>query len=454
VFQQDAVDFVQEHASELSTYGAVIANPPYIRWEALPSEWRQRAAQYLGGLARGKFDAYLAILKAGLDLLQPGGFAMYVLPHSFLYAESSQGFRELITDQYWVCLLADLSDVKVFEDVSSYTILVIVQRKTQSLPTPSATVVKCRSAVGGALSTALRGRSADNELFRVFECDQEVFKDHTWKLLPPKQQGLIFRMSRLPELSTLTQIYQGIITGADSVFIRTREEIPKRETRVWRPLLSDREMTPYSVPRETERRVFYPFDGARELDLAEIKTTCPETWSYLERHRRSLQARGSLSRGGVAWWRPLWPRDPSKLFSAKIVCPHLMLTPRFAVDASGKFAVTRSSFIVANSDTSSAGIDLLKYLVAVLNSAVGFWQVTVQSHKYGRRYAMIVGKTLKTFHVPDPRSVPIEAMQRLMALVTARLKEGYSEDLERSMDELVAEVYGLSREDLQSLGIL
>jgi methylase of polypeptide subunit release factors len=454
VLRKDAIEFVQENEKELKTYGAVIANPPYIRSEALNKGWRRRAALYLGGLAHGKFDAYVAILKVGLDLLKAGGFAMYVVPHSFLYADSAQGLRQLITDQCWVCLLADLSDLKVFEDVSSYTVLLIVQRKEQFMSRPSATVVKCRSAVGDALSTALRGRSAENESFRVFECDQDVFQDGTWKLLPPKQHELVARMSRLPELSALAEIYQGVITGADSIFIRSAQEIPKRESQIWRPLLSDREMTPYSVPADTECRVFYPFDGTREIDLEKIERTYPETWKYLGACKRKLQARGSLARGGIAWWRPLWPRNPTNLFSPKIVCPHLMLTPRFALDAAGKFAVTHSSFIVPNSKTVGAGIDFLKYLVAVLNSAVGFWQVTVQSHKYGRRYAMLEGKTLKTFRVPDPRLVPRKDMQQLVSLVSARLEDGYSEDRERAIDERVAELYGLSRQELESLGII
>lgn len=453
VCRQDAVEFVQGNKKDLGTYDAVITNPPYISWDLQRPAWRKRVAQYLGKLSRGKVDVYVALLKAGLDLVRPGGFAMYVLPHTFLYAQNSSGLRHLIVEECWVRLVADLSDLKVFEDVSSYTILLILQKATSQNPAPAATVVKCRSAVGEALSAALRGRTADNEFYRVFDCPQSVFRDDTWKLLPPKQQSFLDRLSKLPQLSQLTTVGQGIVTGSDDVFMRQCSEMPVSEKGVWRLLLSDREMVPYTVPNKTERCVFYPFDGTQMLEPDNLTQRYPHTWKLLNNCRKELSGRRAVSSGEVPWWRPERLRDPRQLFSPKIVSPHLMLTPRFGLDSTGKYAVSHGPFIVANDETSSWGMDFLKYLVAVLNSSVGFWQITVQSHKYGRQYAMVEVKTLKTFRVPDPRSIPQKVMQRLVTLVTQRMEHGYSPETELAIDDLVAEIYGVTQDDLKALGI-
>jgi hypothetical protein len=151
--------------------------------------------------------------------------------------------------------------------------------------------------------------------------------------------------------------------------------------------------------------------------------------------------------------RPQRLREALPLFSAKIVCPHLMLTPRFAVDLKGRYAVTRSPFLVPAKGLIGSGDDLLKYIVGVLNSAFGFWQITTQSHKYSRQYAMVENKTLKEFRIPDPRSVPTTLMQKLISLVDVRLQRGYSTEVESSIDSVVSQLYGLHEDDLQALGI-
>jgi hypothetical protein len=199
--------------------------------------------------------------------------------------------------------------------------------------------------------------------------------------------------------------------------------------------------------------VFYPMDGGRRLEEAEVKEEYPETWAYLKKHERELKSRKALSKQGTSWWRPLWLRDPALLFSPKIVCPHLMLTPRFAVDRKGRFAVTHSPFLVPTEENRGGGDDFLNYLVAVLNSAVGFWQISVQSHKYSRQYAMVENKTLALFRIPNPRAVPARFMQKLIALVDRRLDAGFSPELESRIDKTIAELYGLNDDDLNALGI-
>ncbi|HXY36591.1 MAG TPA: N-6 DNA methylase [Planctomycetaceae bacterium] len=453
VVSRDAVDYVETEVSERSTYGAVLANPPYIRWESQSEQWKSRAVQYLGDLTHGKVDAYLALLKAGIDLVKEGGFLMYALPHTFLYAENARPLRGLILEEFWVRLVADLSDLKVFGEVSSYTILLVIQRKTEFAPSPLATVLTCRSSVGEALSTALQRRLADNEYFRVFEVTQDRFKHRTWRLLPPRQQAIADRLERLPELADMAIVMQGVVTGADDVFIRQRSDIPRSERQIWKPLLTDREMRSYSVPKDSERVVFYPFDGTRRLDEAEVADRYTDTWAYLQENRARLASRKALSKPGTAWWRPLWPRDPEKLFAPKIVCPHLMLTPRFGLDLKGRFAVTRSPFIIPNDEYQSAGDDFLKYLAAILNSGFGFWQVATLSHKYSRRYAMVENKSLAVFRLPDPRTVPVTTMERVVELVDERLRAGFAGELEKQIDETVAHLYGMTPQELTALGL-
>ena len=63
--------------------------------------------------------------------------------------------------------------------------------------------------VGEALSTALRGRLADNDLFRVFETPQSTFADEGWQLLPPRQRAIVDRLQHFSRLGEVAAILQG-----------------------------------------------------------------------------------------------------------------------------------------------------------------------------------------------------------------------------------------------------
>lgn len=446
----NAIDYLEDSRAE-GTFDVVVTNPPYIKWDALPDAWRERVAQYMAEYGTGKVDLYLALLKVGLDLIRPGGLMLYVLPHTFLLARSAAKLRAELASKCAIRLMADLSDIKVFGDVSSYTILLILEKKVKAAPSPRATVVRCRNLVGHALQAAMDGKTVEQEAYQVFEVDQSIFEESTWKLLPPAQQAMQRKLDQLPDLQEFVEIRTGIVTGADDIFIRDRSETPSGESGVWRPLLTDREMVPYSIPEEIRSVVFYPYEGDKRLGLEDIKERYPQTFAYIDGHAEQLRSRGVVTSGRVEWWSPAWPRPPQHLFRPKIVCPHLMLLPKFCLDAEGIHGVTRSPVVYPKE--ASGGVDLLLYVLGVLNSSVGYWQITTQSHKYSRGYAMVEPKTLKTFGIPSPNSMP-SLTKKIISLVKKRLSAGFAPELETEIDEAVSALFDLSERERQTVGLV
>ena len=113
----DAIRMLLETPDMAGSFDAVIANPPFVRWERLRPESQELVTEILGNQRRGRSDLYLAFLKGGIDLLAPGGYLLFVLPRSFLVAENAQSLRRYIAETCWVHVLADLSDVDVFGDL-------------------------------------------------------------------------------------------------------------------------------------------------------------------------------------------------------------------------------------------------------------------------------------------------------------------------------------------------
>ena len=457
ILNEEAISYLSDHPEMRGTFDAVIANPPFVKWEKIPQAWQPKVASVLSGYDAPKADLYMAFLKVSLDLIRPGGFLLFVLPRSFLVSRNAMKLRSELTESCWIRFLADLSDINVFDEASTYPILLILERRPErpspsSREEPKATLVKCVSYPGHALEEALEGRQAENGFYSIYSVSQDSFRSDAWRIASPKDLALQERVARFPPLGTFVAIRQGFITGKDKVFIRDQTDVPEAERSAYAPYLSDREMRRYQVPQETGRVVFYPFDGERLLTEDEVRRRFPRTWEYLESRSDELKNRKSLERiGRELWWRPVWPRPPRHLLRPKIVGPHLMLFPRFALDASGTYAVTHSPIILNKEETDD--LQLLKYILGVMNSPVGHWQIIHQSHRYRHGYAMLEVNTLKEFRLPSPAAVPTTKMIAICSLVDQLIEDPKNLASEAQLGGLVADIFGIAPESLKEITV-
>jgi hypothetical protein len=240
------------------------------------------------------------------------------------------------------------------------------------------------------------------------------------------------------------------LTGADSIFFRASSDVPAAEKEIYQPLLADREMQRWTVPAKTMKYVFHPFEGHTKLGVEDVRKKFPKTWKNLKKHETELRTRKSVRLNPELWWRPVRPRSPKTLFQPKIVCPHLMLFPRFGLDERGTFAVSHSPFLILK-DQIGGDLSVLRFFLAVLNSSVGHWQIATQSHKYSRGYARLEVATLKNFRVPSPATVPPRTMNRIQTLVDSLIQNPVDKDCEDELDRLVAEIYGIELSDLEEI---
>lgn len=464
----ESILYFSDHKELAGRFDAVIANPPYTKYDDMPEEWRSRVTSLMKEPEEGKPGMFLALLKLGLDSVKPGGFLLYVLPRSILIAPGAATIRKEIAEHFWVRVLADLHQIPVFEGIGTYVILLILQRKADLISgmddTPRAVIVRCSELVGQALQNALEGRLISTDFYDIYEADQSQFEEPKWYILTPGQNRLKERLRSLPPLEEFLDVRLGLVTGADKVFVRPRSEVDPSEMALYRPLLGDRDMLryipPYTTPDETPRVVFYPFLGNRMITEDELRDF-PRTLAHLEAHGEFLRSRRQVIAGSFPWWRPERPRSPEKLLRPKIMSPHLVLLPRFSLDTTGQYAVTRSPIMLGKRGME---IEMLRYFVAVLNSSVAFWQIANQAHKYRQSYNMLEPNTLRQIRVPDPRSVPASTMSRLQRIVRDILVQSQdprvamgsdpdSVNFEAELDDIVTGLFELSRDERSAVGL-
>lgn len=452
VISTEAIEFYAQHPELKETYDAVVANPPFVSLDIQSSEMRTRVSEYMGQDASGRIDMYLPFLKIALELLKPGGYGLFVLPHSFLLADSASGMRRLIADFAWIRLVADLSSVRVFGDVGSYVVLVIFQKKADRvLEGEPATAVRCQDFPGQALEEAVEGKTTQNTFYSIYKVSQDVFGAKDWILLPPAESALRRRLNSLPTLDEFLFAREGVVTGANQVFIVPAAQVPARERAVYVSFLPDRKMGTYTVPEETDQCLFYPFIGGEKISEEQLRVEFPSTWEYLESRRSELENRGSLKGSNLAWWEPIRPRSPQNLMRPKLVSPHLVLFSRFSYDRTGQYAITRSPFLYPK--TEGAEDDLLLFFLAVLNSSIFNWHLATHSHTYRGGYLMLEPKTLRDIPVPDPAHQDPRQMRELIVLVEKRLVAHGTRtlEIEEEIDEVVATMYGLTSREREIL---
>ena len=450
IHTEETVSFFEERAESLrGSYDVVVANPPFVSWDNMDPAMRDSVTGLLNHRATGRTDLYLAFLFIGMELLKPGAFGLFVLPHSFLINESAKGMREYITQNAWVRCLVDLSAIEVFGDSGIYPVLLILQKRTGiDHPAPPATVAKVQDLVGRALQDILDRRRVDRSTFyNVYDVDQGVFDKEQWSVVPPLQAAIQEKFTRLPRLEDFLFVRQGFISGSNDVFIVSEGQVPTGEEAMFVPYLPDRAMRAYVIPEDTDQYFFYPYVDGIQVEETTLREQFPQTWAYLNAHKSALSKRSGVRRGQLEWWRPDRPRLPRHMMRPKLVSPHLVLVPRFSADFDGRYAISRAPLLYPR-EQGSVG-DMLKYFLGVLNSTPCYWHVATNSHTYRRGYVMLEPKTLKQTPVPDPTKIDRRLLRSLISLVEERLEKtgATARTVEKQIDQLVADLYGLNGEE-------
>ena len=434
------------------SFDAIIVNPPFVPTEFQSQEVRQAISEQIGEIAKGKLDTYLAFLSISIKALKPGGIGCFIVPHPLLTSDNLKSFRNWILDQAWVHLIGDLSAIRIFSS-SVYVALLVVQKKGGSASdNPSLSVIRCRGDVGLALDDFLDGNYIRTHSYSIFRSPQRSLSRPTWSVPFPEETSLLDKLESFPRLSDFASVRQGVITGADDVFVLDSDEVPPTEEAVYRAFLPERMIGRYALPEDTGKKIFYPFLERDPVSASQMEKDFPETWHRINQRKEMLSRRASAQRNPSTWWQPSWPRSPSAVLSPKLVVPKISLIPRFGVDLSGRWVVSHSPMVSALSGSDEDSFLML--LAATLNSSVAAWYIDLQGRKFQRGYSEITVSLLRRMPVPDFGMVPNSTLRLVIASVKELLNPNvfFDEEAASSLDNLVLrDLYFLDDRDINLL---
>jgi len=469
-------------------FDCVIGNPPYVRIQAM-KEWApievEMYRKAYRSAASGNYDLYVVFVEKALQLLNPKGRSGYILPHKFFNARYGCDLRELIARGRHLSEIVHFGHHQVFDSATTYTCLLFLDREYKK----TCSFIKVHDLAAWRhrideirKNTDIRSPNVrdDEAVYRVQR--PRVSEVATTGEIPLTQLGgdewnfgvgglasLMRRFqARTLKLGDVAHIFQGLVTGADKVFI-IGDDIDT-ETEITKPYLTTGELTPYSELKASSRIIF-PYrisgDKARLIEPPEMENSFPSAWSYLKTMKNKLVGRENGKWNHAQWHAFGRSQNLTRMEAPKLVVQVTAKRPTVMLDESGLHMTGGGSGPFYGVRPQENRLSL-KFLLGIMNSRLFGVIIRAQSTdlrggyiKFSKQY--IEGAAFPPIDFTNPADVEkhdrmVKLVERMLELVPRRRAEANPQvaaqldaqiaATDRQIDRLVYDLYGLTEEEI------
>lgn len=437
-------------------FDAVIGNPPYIRIQTMkgwaPAEVELYKKLYISA-ASGNYDIYVVFVEKALSLLNKAGKMGFILPHKFFNAQYGEGLRDIISKGKHLSHVVHFGDQQIFKGATTYTCLLFLDK---------AGAHECHVVnVDDFDAWRAEGEGTEGKIQAAH------ITPTPWSFLVGKSVTILRRTQTIPtKLGDVAYIFQGLVTGADKVFI-----IPPTvniEKKLTKPFLATGCLSAFS-PLKASARIIFPYetidDRAILLPMDVLKREYPKGWRYLSEHRDEL-----MSRERGKWHHDKWyafgrSQNLTQMDLPKLIIQVTAQEPTVLYDDQGLYITGGGSgpfYGIRPRDPSTP----TTYLLGILNSALFGWLVKAQSTNLRGGYIKFSKQYIETAPIVPPDIAGPAKAKNLACLVddALRLKRRLAhvmaphdkEMLERQykvivdqIDNLVFEIYRIDNSEIK-----
>ena len=439
-------------------FDIVLANPPYVRQERLDAEDQRSYEEAFPEVHTGMADILVYFYARALQVLRPGGWMSFITSNKFMRAGYGVGIREHLPASLRIHRVMDFGDLPLFEangkPIAAYP-AVLVGNRSDEAAEHSLTVADLGGPVRKELSKAnlkvgtesVRGVLEDlyGLLSRsaIGDFPQVLLKKDGWVLEDPALVRLFERVMNLgTPLGDFVKghIYYGIKTGLNEAFVIDQikrdeliEEDPQSADLI-KPWLRGRDIKRWKADWAGRYVIF----TRRGVDIDEY----PAIKDHLSWWRSELAPKAAAGQSGPGrkpgdyQWYEI--QDSIAYYHEftrpKIVFNHFINSASFAYDTSGAYHNNACSFAVPPSPS----------LAAIVNSSVGWWLLSHLCTPLQNGYMQVFVQFLEQLPIP---SLPEDIDKRLAEYVETLATGVDAPDIEREIDTLVFEAYGLSPQE-------
>jgi len=450
-------------------FDVVIGNPPYVEFKQLDIQIK-KALEPKYKTAKGKYDLFIPFIEKGLQLLNQNGVISYIVPSMFIKRDYGKEIRKYIAENAQIQKLIYFGDFQVFDQVTVFPFIFILS-KNKTYQTSEIVLFPTQKglnhfAVNKSLNNPL------NDISLKYTISTNHFDSNPWSLQDDAIKSLKDKIEGTPNSVRLQDIskyiFVGIQSGKDEVFFLNEETINNQqlEREIVIPIFKGRDIMKYKSSWGGTYIIFpYDKESNKVIDENRLKNTYPNVYRYLKERRDLLKGRDYFEKSNKLWYELWCERNFQKFNQLKIVNAEISDNNRFYLDSSSFLGNTKTFNTVLIDDWKNQYL----YVLGILNSSVleffhkqisvpkagGFFEYKTQFlNHYPIRKINFNDKVEKIAH--DEIVKNVELLLKINADLQdesdAKKKEqtqGRIAYAEQRINEIVYELYGLTKEEIQ-----
>ncbi len=447
------LDFKQAFPQIMKNGGfdAIVGNPPYVRIQGFPRNQLNYFSQNFQA-ATGSYDLYVNFIERGYKLLRGGGKFGQILPNKFLKTDYGTGIRGFVTSEKALSEIVDFGAEQVFA-ATTYTCLLFLTKQTNQ----TFRYATARASQEGLLAPAF------------VEAKEETLDHEPWLFTSDAGAGLLKKLSQntVRLLDVPADMSRGSSTGDDKVFV-VNPEVDLEEGILRTPVFAS-DFNRFHFKPSGKSRVIFPYEvtelAARLYQEHELQTMFPKAYQYLLSRQEILIKR----KGFAQWFSFSAPRNLSLHDRAQIIVPLLANRGLFALippETHGKLCPMASGgFTITLGENAEVRPE---YVLGLLNSKLLFWNLRHTSNLFrggwitcSKQYLGELPIRRIDFFDPDDTARHEKMVKFVEQMLAAKKELGKAltdrdteywqrrcDTLDRQIDELVYELYGLTEEEM------
>lgn len=451
----------------IKEFDMILGNPPYLRIQGIQKVTPELATRYkqLYKSATGAFDLYVLFIEKGLNLLQPTGILNYILPHKWTNSTFGSGLRTLLHSNKNAYKMISFGAHQVFT-ASNYTSLLWLTKNSNDhlqfykfdLPLNN----------NHELELAIN-KLGEKDLHKF---DTSALNENSWILTDKTVGKVIEKLMQHPRRvhNIFEKIFQGIATSDDKVFVlryikdssssvTLYSKALNREVEIekdfLKPFLMGKDVSKYKN-LQVDKYIIFPYkkiDGMYKLVASEdIRKLYPLGWEYLTKNITRLKLRENGTFENI-WWCYSRPQNMDFFENQKIITPEISIGTNMAFDEFGTFFHTTKCYSFIKRSTV---VEDYKYFLGILNSSLLWFFLKHTGYVLRGGYFTFKTNYLEPFPIPEVSDEDVQ--QPIIDLVTKilELKQKNSInstdvilDYEKELNQLVYQLYGLTKEEIK-----
>ncbi|EMZ9974484.1 Eco57I restriction-modification methylase domain-containing protein [Campylobacter jejuni] len=437
-------------------FDLIIGNPPYIRQEELKELKPHLAKNYK--VYKGTSDIYTYFYELGFNVLKDrGGVLSYITSNKYTRAGYGEALREFLLKNVKFLEYTDLNGIKVFDSATVDTSILCFEKskskdnKFKYLALSNEILKTCAYNIGLYKDFA---EFSQNSLSK----ESFTFSDENTSALKAKIERIGTPLKEWQGLN----IYRGILTGYNEAFIITtekRNEIlanckdeaeKERTAKLIRKMLRGRDIKRYSYEWAglwvINTHNGYKNQNGEKVEAINIEHY-PSLKKYFDEFYPQLEKRADK---GLTPYNLRNCAYIEEFEKEKIVYPCIMAKePCFSYETSFAFAMAPANIITSNSD-------ILKYILAFLNSDFIYLMLR-KFYMGGGIEGELKTNNLEKLPIPKINSKNQKLADELINLVDEILKakeqdkNTNTQELENKINSLVYKLYNLNEEEIKTI---